>query len=404
MLTTPSAKTLQGLHVLALNSGSSSLKFGLYRLDDQSLQCLASGEAQAIGEDEARFSAVDASGQRSDSASVPLSTQREAVLQIGDFLLARQLPAPQAIGHRVVHGGPLLRVHCRLDAEVLKTLEEAAPFAPLHTPAALEVMRYASDHFPGVPQVACFDTSFHAQMPPVASTLPLPFELRAQGIQRYGFHGLSCESIVQQLAKPLPARLIIAHLGNGASITAVLHGVSIDTSMGLTPTGGIVMGTRTGDLDPGVLVYLMREKHFDAAAIEAIVDHQSGLLGVSGLSGDLRTLHAKSASHPDALLAIDLFCYSAAKQIAAMTAALGGVDALVFTGGIGEHDVAVRVLITQRLACVGVELDATANCSAGAIRVSAPSSRCEVHVLPSQEDEQIARHVYALQGAAVPIG
>lgn len=363
------------LHVLALNSGSSSLKFGLYAVEPDALCCLVSGAMEAIG-DAAR--------------------QREAVVRIGELLSERRLPQPQAIGHRIVHGGPHLTEHCRVDSTVLDTLAAATAFAPLHTPAALAVLRYSLDHFPGLPQVACFDTRFHAQMPALASTLPLPAEWRERGIRRYGFHGLSCESIVHQLGPPLPPRLIIAHLGNGASITAVLDGVSIDTSMGMTPSGGIVMSTRTGDLDPGVLVHLLRERLVDAAGIEPMIDHRSGLLGVSGVSGDLRVLHARAPSDPDARLAIDLFCYSAAKQIAAMTTVLGGIDALVFTGGIGEHDAEVRASIVRRLACLGVELDPLANAATAPSSIGTPSSRCAVRVLPSLEDEQIARHAYAL--------
>ena len=186
--------------------------------------------------------------------------------------------------------------------------------------------------------MACFDTTFHAELPEVARVLPISRELQSEGIQRYGFHGLSCKSIVHQLANDLPDRLIIAHLGNGASVTAVKGGKSIDTSMGLTPTGGVIMGTRSGDLDPGVLVYLMREKKFDAAMLEELVDHRSGLLGISGVGSDMRRLHEAASSNADARLAIQMFCYSVRKQVAAMIAALDGIDLLVFTGGIGEND------------------------------------------------------------------
>ena len=268
----------------------------------------------------------------------PFPAQREAIVRIGRLLADSKMPAPAAIGHRVVHGGPKLRQHCRIDASVLRQLEAATAFAPLHTPSALSVIRFAQEHFPGIPQVACFDTAFHAELPDVARVLPISKELRLEGIHRYGFHGLSCESIVRQLANDLPRRLIIAHLGNGASITAVKSGKSIDTSMGLTPTGGVMMGTRSGDLDPGVLVYLIREKKFDAAMLEELVDHRSGLLGVSGIGGDMRHLHAAATSNADARLAIQMFCYSVSKQVAAMIAALDGVDMIVFTGGIGEND------------------------------------------------------------------
>ena len=216
-----------------------------------------------------------------------------------------------------------------------------------------------------------------------------------EGIQRYGFHGLSCESIVHQLANDLPNRLVIAHLGNGASVTAVKGGKSIDTSMGLTPSGGVIMGTRSGDLDPGVLVYLMREKKFDAAMLEDLVDHRSGLLGISGVGSDMRRLHEAASSNADARLAIQMFCYSVRKQVAAMIAALDGVDLVVFTGGIGENDGEARAAICGGLSWIGVSLDEARNRSANN-PINDAASRCRVLVLTSQEDEQIARHTRAL--------
>ena len=269
------------LTILALNSGSSSLKFGLYRVDQTRTEMLLSGEAESIGDATGKIRAQDAQGKALLSETAPIPSQREAITRIGKLLADSKLPKPAAIGHRVVHGGPWLRQHCLIDDAVLGQLEAAVAFAPLHTPPALSVIRFAQEHFPALPQAACFDTSFHAELPDVASTLPIPKELRSEGIHRYGFHGLSCESIVRQLGDDLPDRLVIAHLGNGASITAVRGGKSIDTSMGLTPTGGVIMGTRSGDLDPGVLVYLMREKRLDATKIEDLVNRRSGLLGIS---------------------------------------------------------------------------------------------------------------------------
>ena len=258
----------------------------------------------------------------------------------------------------------------------------------------MSVIRFAQQHFPGLPQAACFDTTFHAEMPECARVLPLPREFQAAGIQRYGFHGLSCESIMQQLVEP-PDRLVIAHLGNGASVTAVKNGKSIDTSMGLTPTGGVIMGTRSGDLDPGVLVYLAREKKFDATMLERLVDHRSGLLGISGVGSDMRGLHAAASSNADARLAVEMFCYSVRKQIAAMIAALGGLDLLVFTGGIGENDAEIRTAIRGGLAWAGVGPDTTENRVANSAPDNPPCRR-RVEVLVSQEDEQIARHTWAL--------
>ncbi|MEN2789386.1 acetate kinase [Sphingomonas oligophenolica] len=336
------------LTVLTLNEGSSSLKFGLYAAGSGAAALLAEG-------------AVDTSPGHDESFD-----RIEAAL--GGV-------RPGAIGHRIVHGGPDLFEPALIDAAVIAKLEAATDFAPLHGPAALALIRAAAERYPELPQVACFDTGFHAHLPDVAAVLPIPKALRSAGIRRYGFHGLSCQSIVHQLGSALPDRLIIAHLGSGASVTAVRAGRSVDTSMGLTPSGGVVMATRAGDLDPGVLLYLMRVRGMDAGAIEALVDGQSGMLGISGRSGDLRRLHA--AGDADAALAIAIFCRSVAKQIAAMMAALGGADLIVFTGGIGEHDGAVRDAIRADLAWAGP---------------------VATQVLPSREGEQIAR------GAAAALG
>ena len=376
--------------VLVLNSGSSSLKFGLYRVSGSRTEELLSGAAEAIGDANGKFHAQDSRGSilTCNTASVP--NLQDALVRIGSLLHGSRLPAPVAIGHRIVHGGPKLRQHCQIDESVMQQLEYAASFAPLHAPAALSVIRFAQQHFAGLPQVACFDTTFHAAMPDVARVLPIPRDLQSLGIQRYGFHGLSCESIVQQLVGCLPERLIIAHLGNGSSITAVRNGKSIDTSMGLTPSGGVIMSSRSGDLDPGVLIYLMREQNFDAAMLEDLIDHRSGLMGISGVGSDMRRLHDAASSNPDARLAIDMFCYSVRKQIAAMMAALGGVDLVVFTGGIGENDSKVRASICAGLSWAGVSLDAVENRARHSPVRNATVA--QVLVLPSQEDGQIARH------------
>ena len=365
------------MNVLALNSGSSTLKFGLYRVDPSH--------------------AARAEKLFADTISNPdLET---AIAHIAQRFRDSQMPAPLAIGHRIVHGGPTLRQHCRIDDAVIKQLESATAFAPLHMPQSLSMIRFAQQHFPDVLQVACFDTTFHAQLPDVARVLPIPKALQAEGIQRYGFHGLSCESIMRSLGPNAPEAIVIAHLGNGASVTAVKTGKSIDTSMGLTPTGGVVMSTRSGEIDPGVLLYLLREKKLDAATLEDLLDHHSGLLGISGVSGDMRRLHeaasSSSSSAVAAKLAIQMFCYAVRKYIAAMSAALGGIDMLVFTGGIGENDARVRAQICDGLAWVGISLDAARN-EASTDPISDASSRCAVRVVPSQEDEQIARHTAAL--------
>jgi acetate kinase len=380
--------------ILALNCGSSSLKFGLYRVGASGTEMLLTGEAESIGDGTGKFHARDSRNDALPSDAAPIASQQDAISRIGK-LLADCNMAPAAVGHRIVHGGPKLRQHCPIDDAVLAQLEAAVAFAPLHTPSALSVIRFAQQHFPGLPQVACFDTTFHAGLPDIARVLPIPKQLQSEGIQRYGFHGLSCESILHQLAGDLPERLIIAHLGNGASITAVKDGKSVDTSMGLTPSGGVPMGTRSGDLDPGVLIYLMREQKLDAAALEDLIDHQSGLLGISGVSSDLRRLHDAAATSDDARLAIAVFCYAVRKEIAAMIAALGGVDLIVFTGGIGENDGKVRTAICDGLSWAGVHLD-DAQHRPASNPPGDPAPRRSVIVLPSQEDEQIARHSWAL--------
>jgi len=394
------ASDKRNLTVLALNSGSSSLKFGLYRVNALECKRLIAGEAESIGEKQGDFHAEDAQGVSLLCERTALPSQTAAIIRLARLLTEMKMPAPECVGHRIVHGGPKLRQHCLIDDSVINELEAAVSYAPLHMPLALAVIRFSQSHFPGVPQVACFDTSFHARLPDIARVLPIPRELRAEGIERYGFHGLSCESIVHQLGEPLPGNLLIAHLGNGASITAVKDGRSIDTSMGLTPTGGIIMGTRSGDLDPGVLVYLARHKNLDASQLEELVDRRSGLLGISGLSEDLRNLHNAAHSDPNARLAIEMFCYSAAKQLAAMSVALGAIDAIVFTAGIGQNDARVRALICRRLAGLGVRLDDVRN-SESRNPISDGASRCLVRVLPSQEDEQIARHTRTLSLGAV---
>ena len=370
------------LPVLALNSGSSSLKFGLYLVTSERGELLLSGEAKGFGSARSRFQVNDSQGRILLAETGPTASQGDAVMRIAKYLRAFDGPAPQALGHRIVHGGPALREHCCIDEAVLRELDGVTAFAPVHMPPALSVMRQSRLEFPALPQVACFDTSFHARMPDVARVLPLPASVRALGIQRYGFHGLSCESILRQLhlQPQLPRRLIIAHLGNGASVTAVLDGVSIDTSMGFTPSGGLIMGTRSGDLDPGVLVYLAREHHFSAAMLEDLVDYQSGLLGISGVSSDMQELNTAACSNSDAQLAVKMFCYAVRKQIAAMAVVLDGAELIVFTGGIGEHDTAVRAEICRGLSMMGV--DSSTN-----------HASCKVLVMPSLEDEQIACHV-----------
>jgi acetate kinase len=383
------------MKVLSLNSGSSSLKFGVYQVQSTHVEMLVEGTTDSIGGAYGTFSVRGVDNEKIVAESGSFANQNDAIIRIERLLAEPNMPQPDAVGHRVVHGGPTLRQHCLIDDSVLQRLKEATIFAPLHAPLALSVIGFARAKFPALPHVACFDTTFHAAMPDVARVLAIPKSLQQEGIQRYGFHGLSLESIMQQLDGNLPKRVVVAHLGNGASVSAIRDGKSIDTSMGLTPTGGAMMGTRSGDLDPGVLIYLMREKQFDARMLSAMVDHRSGMLGVSGISSDMRRLHDAAPANADARLAIEMFCYSVRKQVAAMIAVLDGVDLLVFTGGIGENDAQVRAAICRGLSFAGVSLDENRNRIAPG-PVSNATSRCAVHVLPSQEDRQIARHTAAL--------
>lgn len=331
--------------VLVLNSGSSSLKYGLYR-DMAVAPTLLTGGTIETNDDHGTI--LDAVVAQLEHANVP---------------------APTVVAHRIVHGGPHRTRHCLIDPEVTRDLEAACAFAPLHGPVALALIRMTQSRFPGLPQVACFDTAFHATMPEVAWTLPIPREYAANGIRRYGFHGLSCQSIVRQFDDVVPARLVIAHLGSGTSVTAVREGRSVDTSMGLTPSGGVVMATRTGDVDPGVLLYLLRERGLEPTALARMVDHASGMLGISGCSGDMRRLRAAAPGNPAAGLAIEMFERSVSKAIAAMITSLRGVDMVVLTGGIGENDAGLAQAVRSDLAWI---------------------PGLAIRILPSREDEEIA--------------
>jgi acetate kinase len=362
--------------VLALNCGSSSLKFGLFRMVGEAAEPLIAGEADAIGSPQGRFSAR--AGDRDlVSEAGAIASHADALGRVFALLDEQRAPAPRAVGHRIVHGGPAVRRHCLITPQVLAELEAARVFAPLHAPAALEVIRAAQARFAAVPQAACLDTAFHRDLPQVARRFPIARPLQAGGVERYGFHGLSCESVLRQLGAAAPERIVVAHLGSGSSVTAIRDGRSIDTSMGLTPSGGVMMATRSGDLDPGLLVYLIRQHGLDADALEVAIDREAGMAGVSGLSGDMRRLRA-AAENPDAELAVRMFVYSVRKQIAAMAAALEGLDLVVFTGGIGENDAPTRDEIGAGLAWLG---------------------SMAIRALPAKEEEQLARHAWALAAA-----
>lgn len=328
----PSAPNEPTTVALALNGGSSSVKLGLFALDRKSVKPLY-GRAITATEIVMRMAELD----------VALDAQ-----------LSASAYAPNLVLHRVVHGGAGLRDHCYIDAAVMAQIERASEFAPLHNQAALSIIRYAQKRFPDVPQIACFDTVFHSGLPEHARTFAIPLQLHGQGIERYGFHGLACASIVRQLReKRLPQRIVIAHLGSGASITALQAGKSVNTSMGLTPSGGCIMATRSGDLDPGLVLHLLSSSGLSVGELKQTLDQQSGLLGISGLSGDMQILHQHSASHSGARLAIEMFCISVQKHILAMACTLGGIDLLVFSGGIGQHDHKVRARICAGLRWAG---------------------------------------------------
>lgn len=377
--------------VLSLNSGSSSLKLGLYSFHNGKAERLVWGEAEELGSRNARLWLHGAMELQSTEPSSVASAGAAAQYSIHK-LLDTSAPKPDAVGHRIVHGGPKLRTHQRITPQVVAQLKEAIPFAPLHLPPALDVLKRATEAFPNVPHIACFDTAFHRTMPDVAARLPFGGEFFVRGLQRYGFHGLSCESIVRALGSELAPRTVIAHLGNGCSITAVKNGSSVETSMGLTPTGGVMMGTRTGDLDPGVLLNLL-QSGYDGPKLDSLLNHHSGLLGVSGIGSDMRQLLSEQDKNPDAHLAIEMFCYSVRKSIGAMAAVLGGIDMLVFTGGIGEHSAIVRREICSDLQHLEIGLDEAANQN-NATRIG--SDNCDVRVIATDEDLEIALHARTL--------
>ena len=384
------------LALLVLNSGSSSLKFGVFLAEQGEVRPAFTGAVEGIGKGDGRMRLHSADGREIHDRKHEISEQADAVAAIADDIRGLDLPPLAGIGHRVVHGGPSLREHQRITTEVLEQLAAASEFAPLHVPVALKLIAAAQRSFPGVPEFACFDTVFHKTLLEAAARFALPERFWQAGVRRYGFHGLSCESVLHALGADVPRRIIVAHLGNGASVTAIADGASVDTSMGLTPTGGVVMGTRTGDLDPGVLLHLLRTGVSGVDELEKLLDKVSGLLGISGLSSDMRRLHEASENR-DARLAIEMFCRSVQKTIAGFVAVLSSLELLVFTGGIGENDAAVRARICGGLETFGISLDAASN-SNNADTISAPDSRVRVVIVPSQEEAQIARHCYRMLG------
>ncbi len=377
--------------ILSLNAGSSSLKFALFEMRGSGLAAVLRGQIESIGT-APHLRATGADGaviaEQDWDRATPQETMLRAVLDLAD----RHLGADRlrAAGHRIVHGGTRFTAPARVDDEVLRAMDALTPLAPLHQPHNLAPIRTLRAMRPGLAQVASFDTAFHAAMPDEAARLALPRALSEAGIRRYGFHGISYEYIAGALPADLAAgRVVVAHLGNGASLCAMRAGHSVDTTMSFTALDGLVMGTRPGALDPGVVTYLIRERGMSAEQVEDVLYHRSGLLGVSGVSGDMRTLLA--SADPHAKQAVALFVAGLARETGAMAAALGGLDGLVFTAGIGEHAVPIREAACARLEWLGLRVDQAAN-RRGAGRISAEGSPVQAWVIPTNEELVVARH------------
>ena len=383
--------------VLVLNAGSSSLKFAVFRgvpTDGEDGQILFRGQVSGIGSDPAFSASPETACANLGKSIATVRDHRDAI----DFALnwinrcAGDVKL-LGVGHRVVHGGPDRRRPALVTPDLLRELDVLSSLAPHHQPHNLAAIRAVAAVAPDLPQVACFDTAFHATQDPLARLLPLPKSLREQGLQRYGFHGLSYEYVAS--AAPafnngcLPGRMIIAHLGNGASLCAVRDGNSVATSMGFSTLDGLLMGTRSGGIDPGALLHLMRVHGMDEAALSGLLYDESGLLGVSGISADMRVLLA--SRKPEAEQAVDLFVYTLMRAIGSMAAALEGVDALIFTGGIGEHAGEIRRRVCRRLGWLGIDFDPVANEAHGPL-ISTPGSRVSAWVIPTNEEWVIARH------------
>jgi acetate kinase len=385
--------------IAVLNAGSSSIKFSLFVTRSGELELELHGQVEGI------FTKPHFIAKRHDGATAEKSWAEGTSLG-HDSALDYLIPFLRAelehdhligVGHRIVHGGPEFKAPVRVDAEVATGIENLVPLAPLHQPHNVAPIRWLLNRVPELPQVACFDTSFHSTNPDVAQRFALPEKLYEAGMRRYGFHGLSFEYIASILTqydeKAASGKTIVLHLGNGASMCAIEAGRSVASTMGFTAVEGLPMGTRSGSLDPGVLLYLMDQRGMDAREIEKLLYNQSGLLGVSGISSDMRTLLA--SSDPRAKLAIDLYCYRIRREVGSLAAALGGLDAIVFTGGIGENAAAIRERACRDAAWLGVELDPSAN-AAGGPRISTPRARVSAWTIPTNEELMIARHTRRL--------
>lgn len=385
-------------YALTLNGGSSSLKFSVFDLGGRTRQL--GGKIDRLGRPGTTF---EAEGLDLPHRSEPLAaTNHVAALDaLFNWLEGEIGPATLgAIGHRIVHGGPKYRAHAKIDDALLEELQSVAAYAPEHLPAEIAMMKACRDRYPKLPQFACFDTAFHRDLPLVARMLPIPRRLHEQGVERYGFHGLSYSYLLEELRRvaggPVAAgRLVLAHLGNGASLAAVHEGRSVDTSMGFTPAAGVPMGTRSGDLDPGLVRYLAETEGMDALSFDDMVNHQSGLLGMSGTSADVRELLEVEGRDPRAAEALAVFCYRIKQTIGAFAATLGGLDVLVFSGGIGERSPAIRERICAGLEFLGIAVDTALNQSDAAV-ISSTASRVSIRVIPTDEEAVIAAAIAAL--------
>jgi acetate kinase len=378
--------------ILTVNAGSSTIKFAAFRSAEERL---LTGQVQGIGRTGATLTAIGF-----PNSEFPAADHREAAMNLIDWLSRWSGPEPfDAIGHRVVHGGVKLNRHQPITHDLIAELCRAQPLDLAHLPREIALIEAFLEHFPGVPQIACFDTVFHQNLPRAASILPIPRRYYEAGVRRLGFHGLSYQCLSQELRRIAPdaadGRVILAHLGSGASMTALRHGTPLDTTMAFTPTSGLVMGTRPGDLDPGLLVYILRTENLTLGQLDEFVSGRCGLAGISESTSDMRELTARSNHDEKARDAFDLFCYQARKWIGAYTAVLGGLDTLVFSGGIGEHSPEARAGICEGLQYLGIRLDPDLNSrSAGAI--STRDSAVTVRVIPTDEERIIAQIVIEL--------
>lgn len=386
-------------HLLTINTGSSSLKAAVYNAGpDEELDLAA--QVERIGLPHGRMRVTDARNQTLADEEIPLPDHAAALRALLDWLKGHEGEIDLgAVGHRVVHGGAQYCDPQIIDDDLVSTLRRLVPIDPLHLPQAIDAIEATRQAYPQIPQVACFDTAFHRHMPREAQIYPLPRRLEKEGVVRYGFHGLSYEYIMSELRsldrEAARGRVLIAHLGNGASMAAVRHGVGVETTMGFTPIGGLVMGTRPGDLDPGVLLYLLQSESMSPHALNALLNKQSGLLGVSEISADMHDLLDQEKEDDRAADAVALFCYNARKFLGALAVSLGGLDTLVFTAGIGEHAPPVRERICAGLEFLGIRLDPDRNARNEPI-ISRPDSNVVIRVMHTDEDLMIARHTYRI--------